>query len=74
MAEVCRKDGITPASFYKLKARYGGMDVSDVRRLRQLEEDNARLKRLVAHAMLNVVALKDLLAKRWRRQLGGGKR
>ena len=64
MAEVCRKHGISPASFYKLKAKYGGMDVSDARRLKQLEEENAKLKRLVAETMLEVVVLKDLLGKR----------
>ena len=64
MAEVCRKHGISPASFYKLKAKYGGMDVSDARRLKQLEEENAKLKRLVADTMLDVVVLKDLLGKR----------
>ena len=64
MAEVCRKHGISPASFYKLKAKYGGMDVSDARRLKQLEDENAKLKRLVADTMLDVVVLKDLLGKR----------
>ena len=64
MAEVCRKHGVSPASFYKLKAKYGGMDVSDARRLKQLEEENAKLKRLVADTMLDVVVLKDLLGKR----------
>jgi len=63
-AEVCRKHGISPASFYKLKTKYGGMDVSDARRLKQLEEENAKLKRLVADTMLDVVVLKDLLGKR----------
>ena len=62
--ELCRKHGISPASFYKMKAKYGGMDVSDARRLKQLEEENAKLKRLVADTMLDVVVLKDLLAKR----------
>ena len=62
--ELCRKHGISPASFYKLKAKYGGMDVSDARRLKQLEEENAKLKRLVADTMLDVVVLKDLLGKR----------
>ena len=61
VAEVCRKHGISPASFYKLKAKYGGMDVSDTRRLKQLEDENAKLKRLVADTMLDVVVLKDLL-------------
>ena len=64
VAEVCREHGISPASFYKLKAKYGGMDVSDARRLKQLEEENAKLKRLVADTMLDVVVLKDLLGKR----------
>ena len=64
VAEVCRNHGISPASFYKLKAKYGGMDVSDARRLKQLEEENAKLKRLVADTMLDVVVLKDLLGKR----------
>ena len=64
MAEVCRKPGINPASFYKLKARYGGMDVSDARRLKQLEDENAKLKRLVAETTLDVVVLKNLLGKR----------
>ena len=64
MAELCRKHGISPASFYKLKAKYGGLDVSDARRLKQLEEENAKLKRLVADTMLDVVVLKDLLGKR----------
>ena len=64
VAEVCRKHGISPATFYKLKAKYGGMDVSDTRRLKQLEDENAKLKRLVADTMLDVVVLKDLLGKR----------
>ena len=64
MAEVCRKHGISSATFYKLKAKYGGMDVSDARRLKQLEDENAKLKRLFAETMLDVVVLKDLLGKR----------
>lgn len=64
VAEVCRKHGRSPASFYKLKARYGGMEVSDARRRKSLEEENAKLKRLVADPMLDVVVLKDLLRKR----------
>ena len=54
----------SPASFYKLKAKFGGLDVSDTRRLKQLEDENAKLKRLVADTMLDVVVLKDLLGKR----------
>ena len=52
VAEICRKHGISPASFYKLKAKYGGMDVLDARRLKQLEDENAKLKRLVADIVL----------------------
>jgi putative transposase len=62
-AELCRKHGLSPATFYKLKAKYGGMDLSDTKRLRQLEEENAKLKRLVADVMLDNVVLKDLLGK-----------
>ena len=62
-AELCRKHGLSPATFYKLKAKYGGMDLSDARRLKQLEEENAKLKRLVAEVMLDNVVLKDLLGK-----------
>ena len=62
-AEVCRKHGLSPATFYKLKAKYGGMDLSDAKRLKQLEEENAKLKRLVADVMLDNVVLKDLLGK-----------
>jgi putative transposase len=62
-AELCRKHGLSPATFYKLKARYGGMDLSDARRLRQLEDENGKLKRLLADAMLDNVVLKDLLGK-----------
>jgi len=62
-AEVCRKHGISPASFYKWKAKFGGMDVSDARKLKTLETENARLKRLLADSMLDIVVLKDLLGK-----------
>jgi len=62
-AEVCRKHGISGATFYNWKARFGGMDVSDARKLRTLETENARLKRLLADAMLDNVVLKDLLGK-----------
>ena len=62
-AEVCRRHGLSPATFYKLKAKYGGMDVSDAKRLKQLEDENAKLKRLLADAMLDNVVLKDLLGK-----------
>lgn len=62
-AEVCRKHGISAATFYKWKARYGGLEVSDARKLKTLETENARLKRLLADAMLDNVVLKDLLGK-----------
>ena len=62
-SELCRTHGLSPAKFYKLKAKYGGMDLSDAKRLRQLENENAKLKRLLADAMLDNVVLKDLLGK-----------
>lgn len=62
-AEVCRRHGISQATFYKWKAKFGGMDVSDARKLKSLETENARLKRLLADAMLDNVVLKDLLGK-----------
>lgn len=61
--EVCRRHGISNATFYKWKSKYGGLEVSDARRLRALEDENKRLKRLLADAMLDNAALKDLLAK-----------
>ena len=60
-AEVCRRHGISSATFYKWKAKFGGMDVSDARRLKTLEQENARLKRLLAEAELDKAVLKDLL-------------
>jgi putative transposase len=62
-AEVCRKHGISEGTFYKWKSKYGGMDVSEAKRLKGLEEENAKLKRLLADAMLDNAALKDLLQK-----------
>ena len=64
-AEVCRRHGISSAPFYAWKSKYGGMDVSDAKRLKAVEEENAKLKRLLADAMLDNVALKDLLARKW---------
>lgn len=61
--DVCRKHGISLGTFYKWKARYGGLEVSDARKLKTLESENARLKRLLADAMLDNVVLKDLLGK-----------
>ncbi len=62
-AEVCRKHGISDATFYKWKARYGGLELSEAKRLRALEDENAKLKRLLAEAMLDNAGLKDLLRK-----------
>jgi putative transposase len=64
-AEVCRKHGVSSATFYKWKAKYGGLDVSDARRLKTLEAENAKLKRLLADAMLDNVMLKDIASKKW---------
>ena len=60
VADLCRKHGVSDASIYKWKAKFGGMDVSEAKRLRALEDENAKLKRMLADAMLDNVALKDL--------------
>lgn len=62
-AEVCRRHGLSPAAFYKLRSQYGGMDVSDTQRQKALEDENGKLKRLLADAMLDNIVLKDLLGK-----------
>ncbi len=62
-AEVCRRHGISDATFYKWKAKYGGLEVSEARRLKALEDENRRLKKLLAEAMLDNAALKDVLGK-----------
>ena len=64
-AEVCRKHGISDATYYKWKAKYGGLEVSEARRLRQLEDENRRLKHLVADLTLDNQALKTVLAKKF---------
>lgn len=64
-AEVCRKHGISDATFYNWKAKYGGLDVSEAKRLKALEDENARLKKLLAEAMLDNAVLKDLASKKW---------
>jgi putative transposase len=64
-ADVCRKHGISDATFYKWKAKYGGLDVSDAWRLKALEAENAKLKKLLAEAMLDNAMLKDIAAKKW---------
>ncbi len=65
VAELCRKHGMSSATFYAWKAKFGGMDVSDAKRLKTLEDENARLKKLLADAMLDNSALKDLLSRKW---------
>ncbi len=64
-ADVCRKHGISSATFYKWKAKYGGLDVSDAKRLKSLADENAKLKKLLAEAMLDNAMLKDIAAKKW---------
>jgi putative transposase len=64
-ADVCRKHGISGATFYKWKAKFGGLDVSEARRLKVLEDENAKLKRLLAEAMLDNAMLKDLTTKKF---------
>jgi putative transposase len=64
-ADICRKHGISSATFYKWKAKFGGMDVSDARKLKALEDENARLKKLLAEAMLDNAMLKEIAAKKW---------
>ena len=65
VTELCRKHGMSSPTYYAWKARFGGLEVSDARRLRALEDENARLKRLLAEAMLDNAGLKDLLSKKW---------
>ena len=64
-ADLCRKHGISSATFYAWKAKFGGLEVSNARRLKGLEDENTKLKRMLADAMLDNVALKDLLVKKW---------
>jgi putative transposase len=64
-AEVCRRHGISGATFYAWKAKFGGMEPSEAKRLKALEDENGKLKRLLAEAMLDNTALKDLLSKKW---------
>ena len=64
-AELCRRHGNLEATYYNWKAKYAGMTVSEARRLRELEKENARLKRLLAEAELGKAALKDLLGRKW---------
>ena len=65
VAEVCRKHGISEATYYNWKAKFGGMTVSDAKRLKALESENAKLKRLLAESMLDIGALKDVIGRKW---------
>ena len=64
-AELARKHGVSEATLYNWKSKYGGLDVSEVKRLRMLEDENRKLKKLLAESMLDNAALKELLAKKW---------
>jgi putative transposase len=64
-ADLCRRHGISEATFYNWKAKYGGMEVSEAKRLRALEDENAKLKKLLAEQMLDTAALRELLSKKW---------
>lgn len=63
--DVCRRHGVSEATFYKWKAKYGGLEVSEAKRLKTLEDENARLKKLLAEAMLDNAMLKDIASKKW---------
>lgn len=65
VTELCRKHGMSSATYYAWKSKYGGLEVSEAKRLRALEDENAKLKRLLADAMLDNAGLKDLLARKW---------
>ena len=65
VADLCRKHGMSSATFYGWKAKYGGLEVSEAKRLRSLETENVRLKKLLAESMLDNAALKELLSKKW---------
>lgn len=65
MVEVCRRHGVSPATFYKWKSKFGGLEVSEAKRLRSLEDENAKLKKLLAEAMLDIAVLKDITGKKW---------
>ena len=64
-ADLARKHGVSEATLYNWKAKFGGMDVSDAKRLRSLEDENRKLKKLLAESILDQAALKELLAKKW---------
>ena len=65
VADLCRREGFSSATFYKWRAKFGGMEASDAKRLRELEAENAKLKRIVADQVLDMSAMKELLGKHW---------
>ena len=65
ISELCRRHGISDNTFHRWKRKYGGMEIPDARRLKQLEEENRQLKRIVADQALNLEVVKDLLGKKW---------
>lgn len=65
VTDICRTHGISEPTFYQWRSKYGGMEISDVKRLRDLEEENARLKKLVANLSLDNMILKDVNSKKW---------
>jgi putative transposase len=72
-ADLCRRYGISSATFYKYKSKYGGMEPSDAKRLRALEDENGKLKKLLAEQMLDNAMLRDVNAKKWLRPMPTGK-
>lgn len=65
VVQLCRDNNVSQATFYKWKAKFGGMSVSEAKRLKQLEDENAKLKKLLAESVMDNAALKDLLSKNW---------
>lgn len=65
VSDLCRKYGFSDGTFYNWKSKYGGMNISEARRLKQLEDENKKLKRIVADLMIDNDALKDVLSKKW---------
>jgi putative transposase len=65
VSELCRQHGISDATFYNWKSKYGGMNVDELRRLRDLEQENARLKKIIANQSLDIDIMKDVISKKW---------
>lgn len=65
VADLCRKHGISDATFYNWKSKYGGMKVDELKRLKELEQENARLKKIIANQSLDIDIMKDVISKKW---------